>query len=115
MNSHKNARTTFAGRKLLMERIGTMGLMAAVQVAGISVPTVRKWLRRFEVEGEAGLQDRSSRPNRTRPSIDVELGARIQQLCRERMPMRRIAQVVGRSVAAVCLVGALRPESYSKV
>jgi hypothetical protein len=29
MNGHKNARTTFAGRKLLIERIQTIGMRAA--------------------------------------------------------------------------------------
>jgi transposase InsO family protein len=104
MNSHKNARTTFAGRKLLIERMGVMGLMPAAEAAGISVRTARKWLRRFETEGEAGLQDRSSRPNRTRSTVDRELRARIEQLRRSRMPMRTIARIVGRSVATVSRV-----------
>ena len=29
---------------------------------GVSRPTLRKWLRRFEQEGEAGLRARSRRP-----------------------------------------------------
>lgn len=47
MNSRKNARTTFAGRKLLIERIGAMGLMPAAEAVGISPRTARKWLERF--------------------------------------------------------------------
>jgi hypothetical protein len=35
MNSHKNARTTFAGRKLLIERIAVMGLTPAAEAAGM--------------------------------------------------------------------------------
>ena len=101
MNSHKNARTTFAGRKLLIDRIGVIGLMPAAEAAGISLRTARKWLRRFETEGEAGLRDRSSRPDKTRSTIDAELRARIERLRRDRMPMRRIAQVVGRSVSSI--------------
>lgn len=104
MNSHKNARTTFAGRKLLIERIRTMGLMPAAEAAGISVRTARKWLKRFEVQGEAGLMDRSSRPGKTRSTIDDVLRSRIEQLRRHRMPMRTIARVVGRSVATVSRV-----------
>jgi transposase InsO family protein len=104
MNSHKNARTTFAGRKLLIERIEVMGLMAAAEAAGISLRTARKWLRRFETEGDAGLRDRSSRPAKTRSTIDEALRSRIERLRRERMPMRRIAQVVGRSVATLSRV-----------
>lgn len=101
MNSHKNARTTYEGRKLLIERIAVMGLMPAAQAAGISGQSARKWLRRFEQGGVNSLRDRSSRPVRTRSTVDGDLAARIEQLRRARMPMRRIAVVVGRSVATV--------------
>jgi len=101
MNSHKNARTTFAGRKLLIERIRTKGLIAAAEAAGISPRTARKWLKRFELQGEVGLLDRSSRPHTTRSTIDDVLLSRIEQLRRRRMPMRTIARTVGRSVATI--------------
>jgi len=101
MNSHKNARTTFAGRKLLIERIRTQGLIPAAEAAGISVRTARKWLARYAKCGEAGLFDRSSRPQRTRTTLDARMRERIEQLRRRRMPMRTIARVVGRSVATV--------------
>lgn len=42
MNSHKNARTTYEGRKLLIERIAVMGLTAAAEAAGVSVRTAAK-------------------------------------------------------------------------
>ena len=102
MNSHKNARLTFEGRKLLVGRIAAMGLMPAAEAAGISPRTARKWRKRFEEHGESGLLDRSSRPAKTRTSLDQTLCQRIEQLRRSRMPMRRIATVVGRSVATVC-------------
>ncbi|NPC59417.1 IS481 family transposase, partial [Caenimonas soli] len=101
MNSHKNARLTFEGRKLLVERISVLGLMPAAEAAGISRQTARKWLRRFEQGGENSLRDRSSRPARTRSTVDGDLAARIEQLRRARMPMRRISVVIGRSVATV--------------
>ena len=101
MNSHKNARLTLEGRKLLIERVAVMGLIAAAEAAGISRQTARKWVRRFEQGGQDALKDRTSRPNRTRSSIDTKLAERIEQLRRARMPMRRIAVVVGRSVATV--------------
>lgn len=104
MNSHKNARTTFEGRKLLIDRIAVMGLMPAAEAAGISVRTARKWRDRFERLGLQGLLDRSSRPARTRSTVDAELATRIEQLRRTRMPMRRIAAVVGRSVATISRV-----------
>jgi transposase InsO family protein len=101
MNSHKNARLTIEGRKLLIERVAVMGLIPAAEAAGISRQTARKWLRRFEQGGQEALRDRSSRPDRTRSTVDSELAQRIEQLRRARMPMRRIAVVVGRSVATV--------------
>lgn len=101
MNSHKNARLTMEGRKLLIERITVMGLIPAAEAAGISRQTARKWLKRFEQGDIAALADRSSRPERTRSTIDANLAERIEQLRRGRMPMRRIALLVGRSVATV--------------
>ena len=104
MNSHKNARTTLQGRKLLIERIDVYGLMPAAEAAGISVRTARKWRQRLATEGQAGLADRSSRPHRTRSTVDTELRQRIEQLRRGRMPIRSIARVVGRSVATISRV-----------
>ena len=101
MNSHKNARLTFEGRKLLIERIAVLGLTAAALACGVSTRTARKWQQRFEDQGCNGLYDRSSRPQRTRSSIDAELAQRMEQLRRTRMPMRKIATLVGRSVATV--------------
>lgn len=101
MKSHKNARLTIHGRKLLIERIVVMGLMPAAEAAGISRQTARKWLCRLEQCGHDGLRGRSSRPDHTRSTIDSKLASRIEQLRRSRMSMRRIAGVVGRSVATV--------------
>lgn len=101
MNSHKNARLTCEGRKLLIERIAVMGLSNAAEAGGLSVRSAHKWKRRFEEEGIEGLRDRSSRPARTRSTIDAVLGERIEQLRRSRMPLHRIALTVGRSLSTV--------------
>jgi len=101
VNSHKNARLTIEGRKLLIERIAVMGLTAAAEAAGVSLRTARKWLKRFEQEGVDGLRDRTSRPGRTRSTLDEALERSIEQLRRLRMPLRRIAELVGRSVSTV--------------
>jgi len=101
VNSHKNARLTIEGRKLLIERIAVMGLTLAAQAAGVSLRTARKWLRRFEQEGLEGLADRSSCPNRTRSTVGEVLQRSIERLRRLRMPMRRIAELVDRSVSTV--------------
>jgi transposase InsO family protein len=101
VNTHKNARLTLEGRKLLIERIAVMGLIPAAMAAGISPRTARIWRKRFEQGGHAWLVDRSSRPLRTRNTLDEQLCQRMEQLRRARMPMRHIAAIVGRSVATV--------------
>ena len=43
------------------------------EAAGISLRTARKWLKRYEEQGLDGLADRSSRPRRTRETVDAAL------------------------------------------
>ena len=66
MNIHENARTTPASRALLVSRVRQLGwsVLEAARSAGISRRTAYKWLRRFELEGKAGLRDRSCRSRR---------------------------------------------------
>lgn len=45
----------------LYEQIGHAGIVC--RRCGISAPTLRKWWRRYQAEGEAGLIDRSRRPH----------------------------------------------------
>ena len=101
MNSHKNARLTVEGRKLLIERISVMGLTPAASAAGVSLRTASKWLGRYQEHGLPGLADRSSRPHKTRSTVDELLEGSVEQLRRLRMPMRRIAELVGRSVSTI--------------
>ena len=86
---------------MLIERIAVMGLTAAAEAAGVSLRTARKWRDRFDSGGEQALRDSSSRPHRTRSTVDAKLAERIELLRRLRMPMRSIAGLVGRSVATV--------------
>ncbi len=52
---------------------------------GISRPTLRKWVRRFEADGEAGLRSKSRRPHKTADSKRTdELAERVLTLRRER-------------------------------
>jgi transposase InsO family protein len=64
MKLHRNAKTTPTSRLLLVRRVLYEGWSAAdtAEGAGVSVRTVAKWVRRFQAEGVAGLDDRSSRP-----------------------------------------------------
>ena len=62
--SHRNARTTFQGRLLIVERHRTGWKQAHIAEAmGISRKCVKTWIDRYATEGEAGLIDRSSRPH----------------------------------------------------
>ena len=65
--SHRNARTTFEGRKLIVDRHRAGWPQAHIAAAmGVSRKCVKGWLDRFEAEGQDGLQDRSSRPHSMR-------------------------------------------------
>jgi transposase len=56
--SHANARTTFHGRLLIVQRWQAGWRKAHIAAAmGISRKCVRTWIDRFENEGEAGLAD----------------------------------------------------------
>ena len=62
--SHRNARTTFHGRRLIVERFADGWPKAHIAAAmGISRKCVGTWIARHDAEGEAGLRDRSSRPH----------------------------------------------------
>ena len=74
--SHRNARLTFHGRCLLVQRVRDEGMPVAhvARAMGISRQCAHRWVARFDAEGESGLFDRSSRPLRspTRTSAEVE-------------------------------------------
>src|SRR5512136_899246 len=62
-NPHKNARLTPLGRAEMARRIREGQPVAIVAAGfGVSEKTARKWVKRFEQEGPAGLENRSSRP-----------------------------------------------------
>ena len=74
--SHRNARLTVHGRRLLVERVRRDGMPVAhvARAMGISRQCAHRWIARYDAEGDAGLVDRSSRPRSmpTRTSIEVE-------------------------------------------
>ncbi len=101
MNIHKNARLTFQGRKILIERIIRRGLQAAAADAGISERTARKWLARHRAEGDAGLVDRSSRPHRLRAALDARQRDTALTLRGDRLTIRAIAMQQGVPVSTL--------------
>lgn len=73
--SHRNARLTFHGRLLIVERYRAHWRQAHIAAAmGVSRKCVKTWIDRYRLEGEAGLHDRSSRPHAspTRTAFEVE-------------------------------------------
>ncbi|TWP42370.1 IS481 family transposase [Lentzea tibetensis] len=79
--SHRNARTTFSGRLLIVQRHQAGWPQAHIAAAmGISRKCVRTWLGRYATEGEAGLHDRSSRPHRSPRRTSAEVEQRILAL-----------------------------------
>lgn len=73
--SHRNARLTVHGRKLIVQRHQDGWKQAHIAVAmGVSRKCVKTWIERYQREGEAGLQTRSSRPHSmpTRTPSEVE-------------------------------------------
>lgn len=79
--SHRNARLTFHGRLLLVRRVREQGRPVAhvAKELGISRQCAHRWVRRFDAEGHAGLDDRSCRAhhvaNRTCEAIEDQVVA----------------------------------------
>ena len=107
--SHRNARTTFQGRLLIVQRHQQRWPQAHIAKAmGISRKCVKTWLDRYAAEGEDGLHDRSSRPhtspNKTSAAVEDRIvTARVehrrgpQWLADELgVPARTISRVIAR-------------------
>ena len=96
MKLHGNARTCPKSRRLLVERVLVEGwsVMAAAAAAGVSERTVWRWLARFRAEGESGLLDRSSRPQRSPRQLPAAKVDAIRSLRGLRMTAAQIAEIL---------------------
>ena len=101
--SHRNARLTVFGRRLLVERVASGRPVAHVAAEmGISRATAHKWVRRWRAEGEAGLADRSSRPLTTPHRTPAAIEIRVCDLRRSRkLGPARIGPVLGLPASTV--------------
>jgi transposase InsO family protein len=106
MKLHGNAALSWHGRRRLALRVVSKGwtLKAAAEAADVSVRCARKWVGRYRVEGERGLQDRSSAPkrvaNRTAPErVDAVLALR-----RLRFTAGEIAETLGMALSTVSVI-----------
>jgi transposase InsO family protein len=101
MKLHANARTCPNSRRLLAERVLDQGwsIAAAAEAAGVSLPTVRKWVRRAAA-GEP-LEDRSSAPKRVPARTPRRWVDAIVALRRLRMTAAEIAEVLALPLSTV--------------
>src|SRR5271168_3955213 len=97
MNLHRNACTTVRGRAEMVRRVlfGGERAQAVAQAFATTAKTVGKWIDRYQAEGLAGLEDRSSRPKRLRDPTPAETMEQIIALRRQRLPGKQIARESG--------------------
>jgi transposase InsO family protein len=74
------------------------------QAMGVSLTTLKKWLKRYQTEGAPGLLDRSSRPQSSPHQLPQPLVTRIVELRRARRTARFIARELEVSAASVSRV-----------
>lgn len=115
MNTHKNARLTFARRIELVRDMTSTQLSAAQagRIHGVSATTASKWLGRFLALGRAGLADRSSRPKISPAAISPQKALAILELRHRRLTQASIARGLGVSKSTVGRV--LRRAGLSKL
>src|SRR5215470_9334019 len=99
MDIHKNARLTPILREELAERVLWRGLAlnSAAAEFKVSAKTAAKWARRWQQQGRLGMQDRSSRPQRSPRRCSAEQIHLVEQLRRERWTGLRISLSTGLS------------------
>src|SRR5512146_1653026 len=96
MDIHKNARTTPRSRQEIVRRVLRCGARpgAVATAMGVSEPTVRKWLARYQAEQEAGLVDRSCRPRHSPRATPRALVSWAERLRHQRWTGAEIAKTL---------------------
>ena len=94
MQLHGNARTTPYIRREMVRRVREQAepVTETAAALGVSTRTVYKWLGRYEQEGEAGLLDRSSRPQGCPHRTATGVVRQIDKLRRRRLTAWQISQ-----------------------
>jgi transposase InsO family protein len=103
MKLHRNAALSWRGRRRLARRVVDQGwtLKAAAEAAGVSVRCCRKWVGRYRRDGERGLFDRSSAPQRVANRTPSERVEAIIALRKLRMTAAEIADTLGMALSTV--------------
>ena len=106
MKLHGNAALSWSGRRRLAASVVVQGwtLTAAAEAAGVSVRCARKWVGRYRVEGEQGLDDRSSAPRRVANRTPAERVAVIVALRQLRFTAAEIAETLAMPLSTVSAV-----------
>ena len=106
MNIHKNARTTPRSRAQIVARVrgGHEAAAAVATAVGVSERTVRKWVARYAAEADAGLADRSCRPQRSPRATLPVLVHWVGQLRRQRWTGAEIATALRLSETTVARI-----------
>ena len=105
VDTHKNAPMTPKGRlHMVLAVTGGEPVTAVAARFGVDRKTVRKWLARYHHEGQRGLADRSSRPQRSPTAIARGTAQRVVTLRRQRCTMSSIAMTLGISLSTVSRV-----------
>jgi transposase InsO family protein len=94
---HGSARLTIHTRRELCRRVIEEGqtIVVASAALGVSRQTGSKWVARWRAEGDAGLENRSTRPHRTK-RVGEALVLRIRELrLRDRLGPHRLSWLLG--------------------
>ena len=103
MKLHANAVLGPKGRAVMVSRVIDQGwsLTQAAAAAAVSERTASKWVGRYRSEGEAGLTDRPSTPQRVANRTDERRIEAIAALRRLRMTGAEIAECLGMALSTV--------------
>jgi transposase InsO family protein len=110
------SRLTPFGRLLLVQRVIELNwpVPRAAEAMGVSRATAYKWLERYRSQGLAGLEDRSSRPQRSPGALAPEQVTRILRARQEsRLGPHRLAPRLGISRSTIYKV--LRRQRLSRL
>jgi len=100
-----------SGRRLLVERVCVEGwpVVRAAGAQGCCGATARKWVARYQAEGDAGLVDRSSRPRRSPARLSAaRQDAIVAYRNSHRVGTHLIAAALGEAQSTVSVVLARR-------
>ena len=103
MKLHANAALSLNGRRQLARRVVDDGwkLVEAATAAEVSARCARKWARRYRLEGEQGLFDRSSAPSQIPHATPAQRIEAIAALRRLRFTGPEIAETLGMALSTV--------------